>query len=38
MAGQDFLNHLVPGGCLIDVKGMLDPAEIRQNGFYFWRL
>ncbi|MFO7862340.1 MAG: nucleotide sugar dehydrogenase [Desulfosalsimonas sp.] len=38
MAGQDFLNHLVPGGCLIDVKGMLDPDAIRQNGFYFWRL
>lgn len=38
MAASDFLNHLVPGGCIIDVKGVLDPSAIRENGFYFWRL
>lgn len=38
MAPEDFLNHLAPGGCLIDVKGVLDPSAIRENGIYFWRL
>ncbi|MFP4572941.1 MAG: nucleotide sugar dehydrogenase [Desulfobacterales bacterium] len=38
MAASDFLNHLVPQGCLLDVKGVLDPAAVRKNGFYFWRL
>ncbi|MCF8110964.1 MAG: nucleotide sugar dehydrogenase [Desulfobacteraceae bacterium] len=38
MAASDFLNHLVPGGCLLDVKGVLDPSAIRENGFYFWRI
>ncbi|MBS3731757.1 MAG: nucleotide sugar dehydrogenase [Desulfobacterales bacterium] len=38
MAAADFLHHLAPGGCLLDVKGVLDPDAIRENGFYFWRL
>ncbi|MFP4453842.1 MAG: nucleotide sugar dehydrogenase [Desulfobacterales bacterium] len=38
MAASDFLNHLVPQGCLLDIKGVLDPAAVRKNGFYFWRL
>lgn len=38
MRAPDFLNHLAPGGCLIDVKGVLDPEDVRENGFYFWRL
>ncbi len=38
MAPSDFLNHLAPGGCLLDIKGVLDPGAIRQNGFHFWRL
>ncbi|MFW6082124.1 MAG: nucleotide sugar dehydrogenase, partial [Desulfosalsimonas sp.] len=38
MTPGDFLNHLMPGGCLLDVKGVLDPAASVENGFYFWRL
>ncbi|MCF8024858.1 MAG: nucleotide sugar dehydrogenase [Desulfobacteraceae bacterium] len=38
MTPEDFLNHLAPGGCLLDIKGVLDPAAIKENGIYFWRL
>jgi UDP-N-acetyl-D-galactosamine dehydrogenase len=29
---------LSPKGCLIDVKSILDPSEVGQNGARFWRL
>ena len=29
---------LTDNGCLIDVKGMLDPKTVRENGIHFWRL
>jgi UDP-N-acetyl-D-galactosamine dehydrogenase len=38
MKAEDFLNHIAPGGCLLDIKGIVDPLSIRENGFYFWRL
>ena len=34
----DFQSILSKKGCLIDVKGMLDPATVKQNGIHFWRL
>jgi hypothetical protein len=27
-----------PNGCLIDVKSILDPEEVRKAGTPFWRL
>ncbi len=36
-AGQ-FKAMLAPEGCLIDVKSILDPAEMTGNGIRFWRL
>jgi len=27
-----------PGGCLIDMKCILDPEEVRKSGAPFWRL
>lgn len=35
---DDFIGKLSPNGCLIDVKAILDPAEVRQRGVRFWRL
>ncbi|MBU4297838.1 MAG: nucleotide sugar dehydrogenase [Desulfobulbaceae bacterium] len=35
---QDFIGRLVDGGCLIDVKSVLDVNEVRQSGVNFWRL
>jgi len=35
---QDFTNRLADGGCLIDVKSVLDVNEVRQSGVNFWRL
>jgi UDP-N-acetyl-D-galactosamine dehydrogenase len=35
---QDFTNRLVDGGCLIDVKSVLDVDEVWQSGVNFWRL
>ncbi len=34
----DFTRKLAPGGCLIDVKCMLDMAEVEASGVCFWRL
>lgn len=38
MAIEDFTRLLTPGGCLVDVKGMLDPQTASENGIHFWRL
>jgi len=38
MTIQDYTRLLSPGGCLVDVKGILDPGAARENGFHFWRL
>ncbi|WP_022664881.1 nucleotide sugar dehydrogenase [Desulfospira joergensenii] len=35
---SDFVGRLGENGCLVDVKCMLDPEEVRQNGVSFWRL
>jgi len=29
---------LVPGGCLIDVKSIFDPAEVAKQDIHYWRL
>lgn len=34
----DFLGTLRKDGCLIDVKSVLDVAEVKQTGVSFWRL
>lgn len=38
MTVDDFIRRLAPGGCLIDVKSILDPAEVKKTGVPFWRL
>jgi UDP-N-acetyl-D-galactosamine dehydrogenase len=35
---QDFLDKLAPGGCVLDVKGVLDADAIRSAGHTCWRL
>ena len=35
---EDFIAKLAPGGCLIDVKCILDPAAVKARGIPFWRL
>jgi UDP-N-acetyl-D-galactosamine dehydrogenase len=35
---KEFVDTLGPGGCLIDVKCILDPAAVRAHGIPFWRL
>ncbi|MGB9499623.1 MAG: nucleotide sugar dehydrogenase [Dissulfuribacterales bacterium] len=35
---QDYINKLNPDSCIIDVKAILDPLELRQNGVQYWRL
>ena len=34
----DLAEKLEGGGCLIDVKSILDPEEVQQTGVAFWRL
>jgi UDP-N-acetyl-D-galactosamine dehydrogenase len=34
----EFAGKLVPGGCLIDVKSILDVAAVHNAGIPFWRL
>ena len=38
MSIGDFQAMLTANGCLVDVKGMLDPATVKENGIHFWRL
>jgi len=35
---DDYISKLVSGGCIIDVKGILDPEDVRKKGVHFWRL
>ncbi len=35
---QDFVDTLKPGGCIIDVKSMIDMEEMKTNDCNFWRL
>ena len=35
---SEYLSRLAPGGCLIDVKSILDPEEVRKSGTPSWRL
>jgi UDP-N-acetyl-D-galactosamine dehydrogenase len=34
----DFLQKIMPDGCLIDIKAALDPLPFRQQGVQVWRL
>jgi len=38
MALQEFVARLTPQGCLVDVKSILDPDEVKKTGIQFWRL
>jgi UDP-N-acetyl-D-galactosamine dehydrogenase len=43
VAHRDFINlnlgdFLVPGGLLVDVKGMYEPSTVVKNGYKYWRL
>lgn len=33
-----YIAKLVSGGCIIDVKGILDPDDVRKRDVHFWRL
>ena len=35
---KDFIDKLIPKGCLIDVKSVIDPNEINREDIRFWRL
>jgi UDP-N-acetyl-D-galactosamine dehydrogenase len=35
---RDYAGKLAPGGCLIDVKSILDPDDAKKMGIRFWRL
>jgi UDP-N-acetyl-D-galactosamine dehydrogenase len=38
MPFSEFKSRLKADGCIIDVKSILDPAEVKKNGIQFWRL
>jgi UDP-N-acetyl-D-galactosamine dehydrogenase len=38
MPVSEFKSRLNSDGCIIDVKSILDPAEVKNNGIQFWRL
>ena len=38
MPMDKYIDKLVSGGCIIDVKGILDPEGVRKRGIHFWRL
>ena len=35
---SDFITKIVPNGCLIDVKSVLNQDTIKEAGIHFWRL
>ena len=35
---ENFIDKLTPGGCLVNVKCILDPVTIQSHGVPFWRL
>ncbi|NOY69502.1 MAG: nucleotide sugar dehydrogenase [Deltaproteobacteria bacterium] len=35
---DEYVHRLSPGGCIIDVKSILDPDAVRKAGVPFWRL
>ena len=38
LSAQYFIDTLQPGGCIIDVKSMLDMEELQAKDCRFWRL
>ncbi len=38
MPVAEFIYRLNPEGCIIDVKSILDPLEVKKNKVHFWRL
>ena len=38
MSFTKYLEKIIPGGCLIDVKAQLDPVMVRNAGLTLWRL
>jgi hypothetical protein len=37
-SGREFVNTLKPGGCIVDVKSMLDAEEMKEQACNYWRL
>lgn len=35
---DDYITRLVSGGCIIDVKGILDSEAVKEKAIHFWRL
>jgi UDP-N-acetyl-D-galactosamine dehydrogenase len=35
---REYVKKLCAGGCLLDVKAILDPGEVRKTGVTYWRL
>jgi len=35
---ETFIQKIQPKGCLIDVKSILNPQEVKKAGIHFWRL
>ena len=35
---SDYLQRLQPNGVLVDVKGLFDAVQVRENGVHLWRL
>ena len=38
MSIETFVRKIQPKGCLIDVKSILNPQEVKKTGIHFWRL
>jgi UDP-N-acetyl-D-galactosamine dehydrogenase len=38
MSIQEYAELLNADGCLMDVKAILDPVELKKNGIQYWRL
>ena len=35
---SDYVQRMLPDGVLVDVKGIFDPAQVRDSGVHLWRL
>lgn len=35
---EEYVRRLAPGGCIVDVKSILDPEAVSRAGVSFWRL
>jgi UDP-N-acetyl-D-galactosamine dehydrogenase len=35
---REYVKKLCAGGCLLDVKAIVDPGEVKKTGVTYWRL